>query len=98
MLRLIEKHISFGFVRERLKANYSDTGRSSIDPELLLRILLIGYLYGISSERKLVEELLMQRVALVHGFGIRSGDPTSLDVLQESARAVSGVEVVRGVV
>jgi Transposase domain (DUF772) len=38
---------------------YSDTGRPSIDPELLLRILLIGYLYGITSERKLVEELRM---------------------------------------
>jgi transposase len=59
LLRLIEKHISFGFVREKLKASYSDTGRPSIDPELLLRILLIGYLYGISSERKLVEELRM---------------------------------------
>ena len=59
LLRLIEKHISFEFVRERLKNSYSDTGRPSIDPELLLRILLIGYLYGISSERKLVEELRM---------------------------------------
>jgi transposase len=59
LLRLIEKHISFGFVREKLKASYSDTGRPSIDPELLLRILLIGYLYGITSERKLVEELRM---------------------------------------
>ena len=58
-LRLIEKHISFAFVREKLKASYSDTGRPSIDPELLLRILLIGYLYGITSERKLVEELRM---------------------------------------
>src|SRR5213594_2746667 len=57
LLRLIEKHISFGFVRERLKDSYSETGRPSIDPELLLRILLIGYLYGIASERKLVEEL-----------------------------------------
>src|SRR6266705_1052923 len=57
--RLIEKHISFGFVRERLKDSYSETGRPSIDPELLLRILLIGYLYGIASERKLVEELRM---------------------------------------
>ncbi len=38
LLRLIEKHISFAFVREKLKANYSDTGRPSIDPELLLRI------------------------------------------------------------
>ena len=59
LLRLVDKHIDFGFVRERLKDSYSETGRPSIDPELLLRILLIGYLYGISSERKLVEELRM---------------------------------------
>src|SRR5947208_16113382 len=59
LLRLIEKHISFAFVRARLKQSYSETGRPSIDPELLLRILLIGYLYGITSERKLVEELRM---------------------------------------
>ena len=59
LLRLIDKHISFAFVREKLKESYSDMGRPSIDPELLLRILLIGYLYGITSERKLVEELRM---------------------------------------
>jgi len=46
-------------VRRQLKDSYSETGRPSIDPELLLRILLIGYLYGISSERKLAEELRM---------------------------------------
>jgi transposase len=59
LLRLIEKHIRFEFVRERLRNSYSENGRPSIDPELRLRILLIGYLYGISSERKLVEELRM---------------------------------------
>src|SRR5579864_5609523 len=59
LLRLIDQHISFEFVREHLRASYSETGRPSIDPELLLRILLIGYLYGITSERKLVEELRM---------------------------------------
>ena len=59
LLRLIDTHVSFAFVRERLKDSYSETGRPSIDPELLLRILLIGYLYGITSERKLVEELRM---------------------------------------
>jgi transposase len=59
LLRLIEKHISFAFVRQQLKDRYSQMGRPSIDPELLLRILLIGYLYGINSERKLVEELRM---------------------------------------
>src|SRR5271169_1544139 len=59
LLRLTEKHISFAFVRERLKQSYSETGRRSIDPELVLRILRIGYLYGVTSERKLVEELRM---------------------------------------
>ena len=59
LLRLIDRHISFDFVREKLKDSYSETGRPSIDPELLLRILLIGYLYGVTSERKLVEELHM---------------------------------------
>src|ERR1700737_3031858 len=59
LLRVIEKHISFPFVRERLKQSYSESGRPSIDPELLLRMLLIGYLYGVTSERKLVEELRM---------------------------------------
>jgi transposase len=43
LLRLIDKHISFAVVRENLKESYSETGRPSIDPELLLRILLIGY-------------------------------------------------------
>ena len=59
LLRLIDRHVSFDFVRAKLKDSYSDTGRPSIDPELLLRILLVGYLYGITSERKLVEELRM---------------------------------------
>jgi transposase len=59
LLRLVEKHVSLAFVRKQLKDSYSETGRPSIDPELLLRIVLIGYLYGITSERKLVEELRM---------------------------------------
>lgn len=46
-------------MRARLRPYYSDTGRPSVDPEVLLRILLIGYLYGITSERRLVEEVGM---------------------------------------
>src|SRR5205814_10322881 len=57
LLRLIDKHVSFEFVRERLRTSYSENVRRSIDEELLLRIRLIGYLYGISRERKLVGEL-----------------------------------------
>ena len=59
LLRLIDRHVSLEFIRAKLKGCYSDTGRPSIDPELLLRMLLIGYLYGVTSERKLVEELRM---------------------------------------
>src|SRR5437763_13013072 len=57
LLRFIDRYVSFDFVREKLRASYSETGRPSIDPEVLLRILLLGYLYGITSERKLLEEL-----------------------------------------
>jgi transposase len=46
LLRLIDKDVNFEFVRQQLKDSYSHTGRPSIDPELLLRILLTGYLYA----------------------------------------------------
>src|SRR5438132_9772044 len=59
LLRLIDQHIDLSFVRERLKNFYSWTGRPSIDPEVLLRLLLVGYLYGITSERHLLEEVRM---------------------------------------
>ncbi len=78
LLRLIDKHISFEFVRQQLKDSYSETGRPSIDPELLLRILLIGYLYGITSERKFVGGTAhASGVALVHRSRFRSGDSTA---------------------
>jgi transposase len=59
LLRRIDRHVDFGFVRERLRGAYSRLGRPSIDPEILLRLLLVGYLYGITSERRLVEEVRM---------------------------------------
>jgi transposase len=59
LLRLIDRHIDFEFIRAKLKDCYCYAGRPSIDPELLLRMLLVGYLYGVTSERKLVEELRM---------------------------------------
>ena len=59
LLRLIDRYIDLSFVRERLKRFYSWTGRPSIDPEVLLRLLLLGYLYGITSERRLLEEVRM---------------------------------------
>lgn len=59
LLRVIDQQIDLSFVRERVKDLYSATGRPSIDPEVLLRVLLVGYLYGITSERRLLEEVRM---------------------------------------
>src|SRR5215813_12499794 len=44
-------------LRERLEAYYSDIGRPSIDPELMIRMLIVGYCYGLRSERKLCQEV-----------------------------------------
>ena len=44
-------------LRAKLEPLYSEIGRPSIDPELLIRMLVVGYCYGIRSERKLCEEV-----------------------------------------
>ncbi len=59
LLRLIDGYVDFSFVREQLKGFYRALGRPSIDPEVLLRLLVVGYLYGITSERRLMEEVRM---------------------------------------
>jgi transposase len=57
LLRRIKKNVSFKFVRDKVRHLYSDKGRPSIDPIRLVKMWLIGYLYGISSERRLEEEI-----------------------------------------
>ena len=44
-------------VREQLKPYYSEIGRPSVDPELMIRMLIVGYCYGLRSERKLTQEV-----------------------------------------
>jgi transposase len=57
LLRKIAQVLDLGGVRQQLAPYYSVMGRPSLDPELMIRMLLIGYLYGIRSERRLVEEV-----------------------------------------
>jgi len=57
LLRHIDRFLDFDELREHLKPFYSHTGRPSIDPELMMRMLIIGYCYGIRSERRLCEEV-----------------------------------------
>ena len=56
-LRKLDAAIDFDFIYDLVAPLYSNRGRPSIDPVLLIKMLLIGYLYGIDSERKLVEEV-----------------------------------------
>ena len=58
LLRWIEKHIEFGFIREKTEHLYSaDNGRPAVDPVMMFKMLLVGYLYGVRSERQLVREV-----------------------------------------
>src|ERR1700684_2434651 len=45
-----------GGMHEQLAPYYSEIGRPSIDPELMIRMLIVGYCYGLRSERRLCEE------------------------------------------
>jgi transposase len=57
LLRSIDRFVELDDVRTHLAPFYSLTGRPSVDPELLIRMLIIGYCHGIRSERRLCEEV-----------------------------------------
>ena len=57
LLRKIDRFVDLSEVRAHLGPYYSDVGRPSIDPELMIRMLIVGYGYGIRSERRLCEEV-----------------------------------------
>ena len=73
LLRLINPTVTrvFAGVREKLQPFYSDSGRPSIDPELMIRMRVVACSYGIRSERKLCEEVELH-LALSTGFATRS--------------------------
>jgi len=57
LLRSIDRFAELGDVRRALAPFYSNTGRPSVDPELMIRMLIVGYCFGIRSERRLCEEV-----------------------------------------
>jgi transposase len=56
-LRAIDRFVDLSDLRRHLASFYSAIGRPSIDPELMIRMLIVGYCYGIRSERRLCEEV-----------------------------------------
>ncbi len=59
LLRKINAVLELSWLREELKPYYSHTGRPSVCPELMIRMLLVGYCYSIRSERRLCQEIEM---------------------------------------
>ena len=57
LLRKIDEYIDFSFITKLVKPYYSDKGRPCIDPVMLFKMLILGFIYGIRSERRLVEEI-----------------------------------------
>src|SRR5437764_12122668 len=57
LLRSIDRFVALDGLRQELAPFYSEMGRPSIDPELLIRMLMVGYCSGIRSERRLCEEV-----------------------------------------
>ncbi len=57
ILRGIDRFVELSDIRQQLAPFYSSTGRPSVDPELMIRMLLVGYVMGIRSERRLCDEV-----------------------------------------
>ena len=58
LLRKVDAAVDFSFIRDRVKHLYcEDNGRPALDPVVLFKRLLLGYLYGVRSERQLMREV-----------------------------------------
>jgi len=74
LLRKVDQTVDFSFIRERVKHLYcEDNGRPALDPVVLFKLLLLGYLYGVRSERQLMREVEVN-VAYRWFLGLRLRD------------------------
>jgi len=92
LLRRIAAGVDFSFVRSLCRPYYSHTGKPSVDPVVLFKMMLLGFLYGITSERRLAQEVSMHlgyRWFLGYDFDV----PTPNHSVLSKARARFGPEV-----
>ena len=68
LVRSLEEVLDLGFVRSLCRPYYSHTGQPSVDPIVIFKMMLLGYFYGITSERRLAEDMLS-----AFGFSLVSG-------------------------
>lgn len=96
LLRRIKEAIDFSFIDKHTKGFYSDKGRPSIDPQVLVRMMLIGYLYGITSERRLCEEVhLNMAYRWFCGLGLEDKVPNHSTFSKNRNGRFSGTDLFR---
>jgi transposase len=97
LLRKIQENIDFTFINEICRPYYSsDNGRPAIEPKVLFKMLLIGYLYGIRSERRLVEEIKVNcAYRWFLGYGLSDKIPDVSVIWQNRVRRFNGTDVVQ---
>ena len=95
LLRLIDRYIRFDFIREKTAHLYcADNGRPALDPVRLFKMLFIGYLFGIRSERQLMREIEVN-VAYRWFLGLRLTDkvPDASTLSQNRRRRFAGTDI-----
>jgi transposase len=92
LLRQVTEVVDFAFVRRLAARFYSHTGKPSIDPVVLVKMALLGYLYGITSERRLAEEVRLN-LAFLWFLGYDLDEPTPDHSVLSKARRRFGVTV-----
>ena len=88
LLRKIASVIDFDFIRDKVKDLYcADNGRPAIDPVVLFKMLFLGYLYGVRSERQLVREIQVNvAYRWFIGFGLTDKIPDASTFSQNRRR------------
>ncbi len=97
LLRKIDGIIDFGFIREEVKHLYSENnGRPGLDPVVMFKILFIGYLYGVRSERQLMREIDMNLAyRWFLGYNITEKIPDHSTISQNRRRRFQDSDVYR---
>ncbi|HHT62445.1 MAG TPA: IS1182 family transposase [Clostridia bacterium] len=95
LLRKIYKYIDFSFINKMCKPYYCENnGRPAIEPVILFKMLFIGYLYGIRSERRLVEEV---KVNMAYrwflGYGLEDKIPDASVIWQNRRRRFKKTDI-----
>jgi transposase len=92
LLRRLAAAVDFSLVRSFCRPFYSHTGQPSVDPVVIFKMLLVGYLYGITSERRLAQEVSLH-LAYRWFLGYDFDEPTPDHSVLSKARARLGSEV-----